>query len=70
MIHVGWNSKTASCEAIIKCHCQEEVRTNFQAFLGAVCKNPDITLIFLEEFNIKAKELEELLENGKNNSSD
>lgn len=70
MIHVGWNSKTVSCEAVIKAHCEQEIRQNFKALLGAICKEPDITLIFLEEFNIKAKELEELLKNGKNNSSD
>ena len=73
MINVDWNSKTESCEAIIRAHCEEEIRTNFKALLGAICKKPDITLIFLEEFNIKAKELEKQLEeltNGKNNSSD
>lgn len=70
MIHVGWNSKVHSCESIIKAHCEEEIRTNFKALLGAVFKRPDITEIFLEEFNIYAKELEELLKNGKNNPSD
>ena len=70
MIHVDWNSKIGSCEAIIKAHCEQEIRQNFKALLGAVFKRPDITEIFLEEFNIYAKELEELLENGKNNSSD
>lgn len=70
MIVVDWNTKTNSCEAVIKAHCEEEIRANFQALLGAICKRPDITLIFLEEFNIKAKELEEFLNNGKNNSSD
>lgn len=73
MINVDWNSKINSCEAIIKCHCKEELRANFKAILGAICEHPDITLIFLEEFNIKAQELGEILEelqNGKNNSSD
>lgn len=70
MIHIGWNSKTASCEAIIKTHCEKELRANFKALLGAVFMRPDITEIFLEEFNIYAKELEEELRNGKNNSSD
>ena len=70
MIHVDWNSKTGSCEALMRAHCEEELRQNFQALLGAICKKPEITLIFLEEFNIKAKELEELLKNGKNNPSD
>lgn len=70
MIIVDWNSKINSCEAIIKAHCEQEIRANFQALLGAVFKRPDITEIFLEEFNIYAKELEEKLENGKNNSSD
>lgn len=73
MIHVGWNSKTSSCEGVIKCHCEEELRTNFKALLGAICEHPSITLIFLEEFNIKAQELGKILEelqNGKNNSSD
>lgn len=62
MIHVDWNSKIGSCEAIIRAHCEEEVRQNFQALLGAICKEPDITLIFLEEFNIKAQELSKQLE--------
>lgn len=70
MIHVGWNSKINSCEAIINAHCEKEVRVNFKALLGAVFTRPDITEIFLEEFNIYAKELEEKLKNGKNNSSD
>lgn len=70
MIVVDWNSKTSSCEALIRAHCEQEIRQNFKALLGAVFKRPDITEIFLEEFNIYAKELEELLENGKNNSSD
>lgn len=70
MINVDWNSKTGSCEALISCHCEEEVRQNFQALLGAVFTRPDITEIFLEEFNIYAKELEEKLRNGKNDSSD
>lgn len=70
MIHVGWNSKIGSCEAVIKAHCEEEIRRNFKVLIGAICKEPDITLIFLEEFNIYAKELEEKLRNGKNNSSD
>ena len=70
MIFVDWNSKTDSCEALIRAHCEEEIRTNFKALLGAVFKRPDITEIFLEEFNIYAKELEEKLKNGKNNSSD
>lgn len=70
MIHVGWNSKTNSTEAIIKAHCEEELRANFKAILGAICERSDITLIFLEEFDIYAKELEEKLENGKNNISD
>lgn len=70
MIIVDWNSKIGSCEAVIKAHCEQEIRQNFKALLGAVFKRPDITEIFLEEFNIYAKELEELLENGKNNSSD
>lgn len=70
MIHVDWNSKTSSCEAVIKAHCEEEIRQNFKALIGAVFKEPDITEIFLEEFNIYAKELEEYLRNGKNNSSD
>ena len=70
MIFVDWNSKIDSCEALIRAHCEEEIRTNFKALLGAVFKRPDITEIFLEEFNIYAKELEEKLKNGKNNSSD
>lgn len=69
MIVVDWNSKINSYEAIIKAHCEEEIRTNFKALLGAVFIRPDITAIFLEEFNIYAKELEEKLRNGKNNSS-
>ena len=70
MMHVDWNSKTDSCEATISAHCEQELRQNFKALLGAVFKRPDITEIFLEEFNIYAKELEEKLRNGKNNSSD
>lgn len=70
MIHVDWNSKTNSCEALIRAHCENEIRTNFKTLLGAVFTRPDITEIFLEEFNIYAKELEEKLRNGKNNSSD
>lgn len=70
MIHVDWNSKTNSCEAIIRAHCEQEIRQNFKTLLGAVFKRPDINEIFLEEFNIYAKELEEKLRNGKNNSSD
>lgn len=70
MINVDWNSKTNSCEALIRAHCEEEIRTNFEALLGAVFKKPEVTEIFLEEFNIYAKELEEYLRNGKNNSSD
>lgn len=70
MIHVDWNSKINSCEVIIRAHCENEIRQNFKAFLGAVGTRPDITEIFLEEFNIYAKELEEKLRNGKNNSSD
>lgn len=73
MIHVDWNSKIGSCEALVRAHCEEELRQNFRALLGAVFKKPDITMIFLEEFNIKAQELGEILEelqNGKNNSSD
>lgn len=70
MMHVDWNSKTGSCEALITVHCEEEIRTNFKALLGAVFKRPDVTEIFLEEFNIYAKELEEKLRNGKNNFSD
>lgn len=70
MIIVDWNSKTDSCEATISAHCEQELRQNFKALLGAVFKRPEVTEIFLEEFNIYAKELEELLNNGKNNSSD
>ena len=70
MIHVDWNSKIGLCDALIRCHCEEELRTNFEALLGAVFKEPEVTEIFLEEFNIYAKELEEKLRNGKNNSSD
>lgn len=73
MIHVDWNSKTNSCEALIRAHCEEEIRANFQALLGAVFKRPDITEIFLEEFHIKVQELSKQLEelkNGKNDSSD
>lgn len=70
MIHVDWNSKIGSCDALISCHCEEELRTNFETLLGAVFKEPEVTEIFLEEFNIYAKELEEKLRNGKNNSSD
>lgn len=65
MIHVDWNSKTASCEALIRAHCEEEIRQNFKALLGAICKKPDITLIFLEEFNIKAQKLSKQLEELK-----
>lgn len=73
MIHVDWNSKTGSCESLIRAHCENEIRQNFKSLLGAICQRSDITLIFLEEFNIKAKELEKELEelrNGKNDSSD
>lgn len=70
MIVVDWNSKICSCEAIIRAHCEQEIRQNFKALLGAVFKRPDITEIFLEEFNIYTKELEEKLRNGKNDSSD
>lgn len=70
MIHVDCNSKIGGYDAFICCHCEEEVRQNFQALLGAIFKRPDVTEIFLEEFNIYAKELEEKLRNGKNNSSD
>ena len=70
MIRVDWNSNTNSCEALIKAHCEQEIRQNFKALLGAVFTRPDITEIFLEEFNIYAKELEEKLRNGKNDSSD
>lgn len=69
MINVDWNSEIASCEAIIKAHCEEELRANFKALLGAVCKRPDITLIFLEEFNKYASKLEEELKNVQNNLS-
>lgn len=71
MIKVDYNSKVGACEAVISCHCQEELRANFKAFLGAICEHPSITLIFLEEFNEKAQELGEILEgltNDKNNS--
>ncbi|MBO7734174.1 MAG: hypothetical protein J6S67_16540 [Methanobrevibacter sp.] len=73
MIHVDWNTKVGGVDALISCHCEEELRANFKAFLGAIVEHPDLTLIFLEEFNIKAQELGEILEdlnNGKNNSSD
>ena len=70
MIIVDWNLKINSCEAIISAHCDQELRLNFKAFLNAIGTRPDITEIFLEEFNIYAKELEEKLRNGKNNSSD
>lgn len=70
MIHVDWNSKTGSCETLIRAHCENEIRQNFKSLLGAIGQRSDITLIFLEEFNIYAKELEERLNNGKNNSSD
>ena len=70
MIIVDWNSKTDSCEATISAHCEQELRQNFKALLIGVFIRPDITEIFLEEFNIYAKELEEKLRNGKNNSSD
>lgn len=59
MIHVS------SYEAVIKTHCEEELRINFKALLGAICEHPDITLIFLEEFNIKAQELSKKLEELK-----
>lgn len=70
MIHVDYNSKIGGCDALIRCHCEKELRENFETLLGAVFKRPDVTEIFLEEFNIYAKELEEKLKNGKNNSSD
>ena len=65
VIHVDWNSKRGRCEALISCHCDQELKTNFKALLGAICEDPDVTMIFLEEFNIKAKELEKQLEELK-----
>lgn len=54
MIKVDYNSKVGACEAYISCHCEEELRANFKAILGAICEHPSIMLIFLEEFNEKS----------------
>lgn len=73
MIHVDWNSKTGSCETLIRAHCEEELRQNVRSLLGAIHQSREVTLIFLEEFNIEAKRLEKELEeltNDKNDSSD
>lgn len=70
MIHTDYNSKSGTCETLIRAYYEKELRENFKSLLGAICQRSDITLIFLEEFNIYAKELEEKIKNGKNNSSD
>ena len=73
MIHIFYNKISGATDCLIKAHCKEELVADFRSFLGAICKDPDIMLIFFEEFNDITKVVEKRLkddQNGTSNKSD
>lgn len=69
MIKVEYNEKSGFTECTINAHCEEELRANFRSFLCAVCKTPEIMLIFFEEFNDISKVVEKRLKDDQNSIS-
>lgn len=54
----------------IKVYSKEELKDDMQIFINGIMKDPEVLLIFLEEFNNRIPEIEERINDVQNSFSD